>query len=95
MKGLSQRSCDLSNRVGDVDMGMATPERLELSTSSLEGWRSIQLSYGVFPNSTKNFNGGSSEVLLDDLASKKRSGVRVSPGALLPRLTVSPRSIAS
>jgi len=24
------------------------------------------LSYGVFPNSTKNFSGGLSEVLLDD-----------------------------
>ncbi len=66
MKGLSQRSFDLSNRVDDVDTEMATPERLELSTSSLEGWRSIQLSYGVFPNSSKNFNGSSSEVLLDD-----------------------------
>ena len=56
--------------MGDVDIGMATPERLELSTSSLEGWRSIQLSYGVFPNSSKNFNGGLSEVLLDGLAYK-------------------------
>jgi hypothetical protein len=27
---------------------MATPARLELATSSLEGWRSIQLSYGVW-----------------------------------------------
>ena len=53
-----------------MDMGMATPERLELSTSSLEGWRSVQLSYGVFLNSSKNFDGGSSEVLLDGAKGK-------------------------
>ena len=28
---------------------MVTPVRLELTTSSLEGWRSIRLSYGVDP----------------------------------------------
>jgi hypothetical protein len=76
--------------VNDVDMEMATPERLELSTSSLEGWRSIQLSYGVFSNSSKNFNGGLCEVLLDSLYAE--AGVRVYRGAP-PCLRVSPRSI--
>jgi hypothetical protein len=32
---------------------MATPVGLEPTTSSLEGWRSIRLSYGVCSNSTK------------------------------------------
>lgn len=34
-------------RDAKCDVKVATPVRLELTTSSLEGWRSIRLSYGV------------------------------------------------